>query len=265
MKKLFFGTNTKMYQSSSETLSYLRELSALTADMDRDVMELFVIPPYISLEQAAAKISPDSVMIGAQNMYWEDQGQFTGEISPRMLKDLGVRLVMIGHSERRHIFRETDQEENKKVLSALEHGFTALLCIGETLDQKNFGVSDESLRIQLKIGLAGVRIEQLSRLWIAYEPVWAIGVKGIPASPEYTQERHHAVKDCLQELFGSGSGQIPVLYGGSVNAENAPRLIVQPDIDGLFVGRSAWNAADFNKLIRDSVSRVMPQRPPFYG
>lgn len=265
MKKIFFGTNTKMYQTSGETLAYLRELSALTADMDRDVMELFVIPPYISLERAASEISQDAVMVGAQNMCWEDQGQFTGEISPRMLKDLGVRLVMIGHSERRHIFHETDQEENKKVLSALDHGFTALLCIGETLEQKNFGISDESLRIQLKIGLSGVREEQLSRLRIAYEPVWAIGVNGIPASPGYAQERHHAIKNCLQELFGSGGAQIPVLYGGSVNAENAPSLIVQPDIDGLFVGRSAWNAADFNKLIRDSISRVMTQRPPFYG
>lgn len=259
MKKIFFGTNTKMYQTSSETLSYLRELSALTADIDRNITELFVIPPYISLERAAAEISQDPVIIGAQNMCWEDQGQFTGEISPRMLKDLGVRLVMIGHSERRHIFHETDQEENKKVVRALDHGFTTLLCIGETLEQKHFGISDETLRIQLKIGLSGIRGDQLSKLRIAYEPVWAIGVNGLPASADYAQERHHAVKGCLRELFGRDGAQIPVLYGGSVNRENAPRLIVQPDIDGLFVGRSAWNPEEFNKLIRESLSLVMPR------
>lgn len=260
MKKIYFGTNTKMYQTSEETRAYLKELSVLTADLDRNEMELFVIPPYIALENAKEAIQGGSVTVGAQNMCWEEQGQFTGEISPRMLKDLGIQLVMIGHSERRHIFHETDEEENKKVRCALDHGFTALLCIGETLEQKNYCISDESLRIQLKIGLHNLKREQLSRLWIAYEPVWAIGVNGIPASAEYAQQRHHAIKNCLLELFGAAANQIPVLYGGSVNPDNAPDLIIQPDIDGLFVGRSAWNAKNFNALIRDSWSRQLDGR-----
>lgn len=254
MKKIYFGTNTKMYQTSEETQAYLQELSALTADLDRNQIELFVIPPYISLERAPGSVRKGAITLGAQNMSWEEQGQFTGEISPRMLEHLGIRLVMAGHSERRHIFRETDEEENKKVLCALEHNFTALLCIGETLDQKNCRISDEMLRIQLKIGLSGVKNQQLSHLLIAYEPVWAIGVNGIPASAEYAQERHHAIKSCLEELFGNEGREIPVLYGGSVNPQNTPDLIVQPDIDGLFVGRSAWNAKNFDTLIRDALS-----------
>ena len=260
MKKIFFGTNTKMYQTSGETQDYLRKLAALTADLDRNEIELFVIPPYISLERAPGSVPGGLITLGAQNMCWEDQGQYTGEISPRMLLDLGIRLVMIGHSERRHIFRETDLEENKKVLCALNHGFTALLCIGETLEQKNYGVSDEMLRIQLKTGLYGVKPGQLSRLWVAYEPVWAIGVNGIPASAEYAQEKHHVIKGCLRELFGSAGDEIPVLYGGSVNPGNACGLIVQPDIDGLFVGRSAWNAENFNLLIRDALSVLENQK-----
>ena len=150
-KKIYFGTNLKMYKTIADTVDYLQKLVSNTKDISRDRIELFVIPSYTSLYKAVESIDRSDIKLGAQNMCWEDQGQFTGEISPLMLKEIGLDLVMIGHSERRHVFGESDTEENKKVKAALNHGFIALLCIGETLEEKNFGISEEVLRTQLKI------------------------------------------------------------------------------------------------------------------
>lgn len=255
LNKIYLGTNTKMYKTIADTVSFLSKLNELTADIDRSKLELFVIPSYTTLETARKCVPVDKINLGAQNMGWEDEGQFTGEISPLMLKEVGVNIIEIGHSERRHVLGETDIQENKKVLCALRHGFTPLLCIGETGEQKQFGISDEILSMQLKIGLNGVTPEQAKSLWVAYEPVWAIGVNGIPASKEYAEEKHIVIKETLVKLFGKEIGsEIPVLYGGSVNNQNAEELIQMPSIDGLFIGRSAWNAENFNTIIR----AVMP-------
>lgn len=226
-----------------------------TRDISREAIELFVIPSFTTLQSATEKVDRAYVKLGAQNMCWEEQGQFTGEISPLMLQELGLDLVMIGHSERRHVFGETDYEENKKVLCALNHGFTTLLCIGETDQEKEYGISNEVLRTQLIAGFHGVTPDMAKKLWVAYEPVWAIGVNGKPASVEYAEEKHQVIKKCLVELFGEEVGlSIPVLYGGSVNPGNANQLIAQPSIDGLFTGRSAWQADAFDKLIRDAMA-----------
>lgn len=251
-KKLYFGSNLKMYKTIQETVAYLQKLVENTKDISRDEIELFIIPSYTTLESATKNVDRDYVMLGAQNMCWEDQGQFTGEISPVMLKELGLDLVMIGHSERRHVFGETDAEENKKVKAALNHGFTTLLCIGETAEEKDFGISPEVLRTQLKVGFHGVSADNIGKIWVAYEPVWSIGVNGTPASADYAEEMHKVIKECLQEIFGDASADIPVLYGGSVNPGNANELIVQPSIDGLFTGRAAWDADKFDTLIRDA-------------
>lgn len=253
MKKLYFGSNLKMYKNIQETVEYLKRLEELTRNLDRQKITMFIIPSFTSLDRAVQETDQSLVWLGAQNMCWEEQGQFTGEISPLMLQELNLKLVELGHSERRHVFGESSQMMNKKVLSALSHGFTALLCIGETEEEKKYGISDEVLRIQLKMGLKDVEKEQISRLWIAYEPVWAIGVHGKPASAAYAQEKHHVIREALVELFGEDGYGIPVLYGGSVNPGNADELIIQPDIDGLFVGRSAWDADRFNELIRNAV------------
>ncbi len=171
-----------------------------------------------------------------------------------MLKETGTEIVEIGHSERRHVFGETDDMENKKVLCALEHDLTPLLCIGETADQKRLGLSDEVLRTQLKAGLYQVAEDKAKTLMVAYEPVWAIGVNGIPASAEYVAEKHGVIRAALRELFGEETAdEIPILYGGSVNNANATELIVLPNVDGLFIGRSAWEAENFNKIIRDCI------------
>lgn len=258
MKKLYFGTNLKMYKNIADTVSYLQKLVENTKDISREEIELFVIPSFTTLQSATEKVDRAYVKLGAQNMCWEEQGQFTGEISPLMLGELGLDLVMIGHSERRHVFGETDYEENKKVLCALNHGFTTLLCIGETDQEKEYGISNEVLRTQLIAGFHGVTPEMAGKLWVAYEPVWAIGVNGKPASVEYAEEKHQVIKQCLVELFGEEVGlSIPVLYGGSVNPGNANQLIAQPSIDGLFTGRSAWQADAFDKLIRDAMASAV--------
>lgn len=194
------------------------------------------------------------IRIGAQNMCWEEEGQFTGEISPSMLEEAGARLVMVGHSERRHVFGESDEEENRKVVAALRHGFKALLCIGETADEKRYGVSAEVLSRQLKIGFYGVDQRDAGNIWVAYEPVWSIGANGTPATARYAEEMRKAIKDALAQIFPEEWMDIPVLYGGNVNPQNACGLIVQPSIDGLFVSRAAWDADAFGRLTREAMA-----------
>lgn len=256
-RKLYIGTNTKMYKTPHQAQEHILRLRELTAHMDPALLELFVIPSYTSLPAAAQ--AGGHIRIGAQNMGWEDCGQFTGEISPLMLEELGVRLVMIGHSERRHVLHETDFEEEKKVHCAMAHGFQTLLCVGETQTQKEYGLTAETIAAQLKIALHTVSPEQAARqLWVAYEPVWAIGTSGVPASARYAEDVHRVIKDVLRGLFGAEIGTaIPVLYGGSVNPDNAPELIVQEHIDGLFIGRSAWDADRFYSIIQTVLPLVL--------
>lgn len=249
-KKWYMGTNTKMYKTIAETNAFVSRLCELTRDISRDTFELFVIPSYTTLDQANRHHDPAYLKLGAQNMGWEERGQFTGEISPLMLKEVGCDLVMIGHSERRHIFMETDDMERRKVRCALDHGFCVLLCIGETEAQKDAGKSDEVLQQQLTIGFADVTPEETAHIWVAYEPVWAIGVEGKPISVDYADKRLHMIRQALLTRFGVYGENIPVIYGGSVNPENAVALSHCHDINGLFIGRSAWDADNFNRLIR---------------
>lgn len=256
-KLLYFGTNTKMYKTNEETRAFLTELLKLTADLNPDDARLFVIPSFTALTDARKILNASPIKLGAQNICWEDAGEYTGEISPVMLKEIGVDIVEIGHSERRHIFGETDEQAEKKVRAAINHGMTALLCIGETNEQKDYGIQDEVLSMQLKIGLHSITGSEAAKaLWIAYEPVWAIGVNGVPISKSYAQDRHAHIRKVLIDLFGEETGsRIPVLYGGSVNMDNALLLMSDPNINGLFVGRSAWEAANFNKMLRSILNR----------
>ena len=154
--KLYFGSNLKMYKGVADTAAYLTELQRLTADLNREGIELFILPSYTALPEAARVTDQSLVRLGAQNMGWEEEGQFTGEISCRMLRELGIGMVMAGHSERRHVFRETDEDEQRKVRCALDHGMIPLLCVGETAEDKRYGISREVLTMQLKIGLYGL-------------------------------------------------------------------------------------------------------------
>ena len=257
-KTLYFGSNLKMYKTAAETAAYVEGIANLTADLESTPVTRFLIPSFTSLPAAGAK-AHSGLLLGAQNMHWEDNGQFTGEGSPRMLQELGfVRIIEIGHSERRHVFHETNYECNRKVLSALAHGFTALLCVGETAEEKEFGVSDEVLAMQTKIGLAGVPAEAIadSRVWLAYEPVWAIGVGGKPADPDYVALRHARIRQTICQLYPSAGSGAPILFGGSVNSSNANSYIQLDDVDGLFVGRAAWEAETFNALLRQVLAEL---------
>lgn len=239
-----------MYKGINDTKSYLSELVSLTKDIES--VQLFIIPSYLSLETACSV--SEHIMIGAQNVAWENEGQFTGDISCRMLEEVGVKFVMVGHSERRNIFKETDCEENKKVLNALKNDFKVLLCIGETKDEKDLGLTRNILEKQLLSGLYGVTNEHLDRLIVAYEPVWSIGVSGIPATPEYVEKTHDSIRAILVEMYDQSGEDITILYGGSVNPYNCEKLIVKNNVDGLFVGRAAWEADKFDHLIRNSIN-----------
>lgn len=254
VKKIYFGTNTKMYKTIGETVSYLQDLMHYTSDLDMERIQLFVIPSFTALEKAVKTVKPERIAIGAQNMGWGDAGPLTGEISPVMLEEIGVSLVMIGHSERRNVLNETDEQENRKVLCAISHGFTVLLCIGETSEEKQNDVGNEALRRQLKIGLKDLDINNARNIWIGYEPVWAIGENGEPASADYVREKHLIIKKTLKEIFGKEAGEkVPVLYGGSVNNQNAVSLIQTEGVDGLFIGRSAWDAENFGTIIHEAI------------
>ncbi len=249
LNKLYLGTNLKMYKTNSETLSYLRELVSLTADLERERLQLFVIPSFPALADASRETDRASLLLGAQNMHWAESGQYTGEVSPRMLQEIGMDIIELGHSERRHVFDESDEFIRLKTHSAVEHGFITLLCVGETAEEKAAGQADEVLRRQLVSAFTDLPEGSASKLWVAYEPVWAIGVNGQPAPADYVAERHAAIRSVLRELFGTAGKEIPILYGGSVNLENAPGYIVLPNIDGLFVGRTAWEAPRFRTLM----------------
>ncbi|MGE5582912.1 MAG: triose-phosphate isomerase [Bacillota bacterium] len=252
-KKLYLGTNLKMYKNIKQTIDYLNGLSEVTKDISREEICLFVIPSFTSLYASSLEINQNIIKLGAQNMFWEDFGQFTGEVSPLMLKEIGVQIIEIGHSERRQHFGETDFTVNKKVIASLKHGFTSLICVGETGLDKQLNITIERLRLQLKIALNGVREEQTPNIWIAYEPVWAIGEQGVPARADYAGDIHRGLRETLWEIFPNNGGNIPLLYGGSVNHKNAVEFICQSEIDGLFIGRSAWEIWSFNSLIREVI------------
>lgn len=249
-RPLLMGSNLKMYKTAGQTKEYLAALQELTADIPRTELQLFIIPSFTSLPAAVEQVDQDLIRIGAQNVFWEDQGAWTGEISPLMLKDLGVGLVELGHSERREHFGDTDLTVQRKVQAVLRHGMHALICVGETAQEKELGVGTERLRAQVKIALHGVPEGALDQIWIAYEPVWAIGEKGVPAEAPYANEMHGVIRQVLKELYPNRGADVPILYGGSVNLDNAESFAAQPEVDGLFVGRSAWEAARFNEMIR---------------
>lgn len=211
---------------------------------------IFICPPYTALKTVSDILVDTPILVGAQNVHWLDKGAMTGEISPLMIKEAGAKLVEIGHSERRHFFNETDVSVNKKVLASLMNGLRPVICIGEASQDKDFKVTQEKLSQQLKIGLYGVLNEDLGKVIIAYEPVWAIGASGKPATPDYVNEVHTSIRKTLADMSNKGiAANIPIIYGGSVNNENAMDLLSQPQVDGLFIGRSAWDVNNFVKII----------------
>jgi triosephosphate isomerase len=242
----WIGTGWKMNKLRAEAESYARSL-ALAPPETFDNARVFVIPPFPYIRDVAQILEGAPVMVGGQNMHWNDHGAWTGEISGPMLKDCGASLVEIGHSERRTHFGETDETVALKVAAALKHGLLALVCIGDTKDEFAAGRTREALARQTHALLAHVPASAHAHVVIAYEPVWSIGEGGTPASPQFANEQHQHIKRVTKDVLGA---ELPVLYGGSVNLDNCQALIAEPEIDGLFIGRAAWAVTGFLNIIR---------------
>jgi triosephosphate isomerase (TIM) len=245
--------NWKMYGTVTEG----RALAQAVREGLRRVrgVEIVVCPPFTALAIVAEALSGSPVTWGAQNCHWEEQGAFTGEISPRMLTDLRCRLVILGHSERRHVLRETDAEINRKVAAALRAGIQPLLCVGETTDERRQGLTFTVVEGQLRAAWAGLASEDIGRCLLAYEPVWAIGT-GATATPAQAAEVHGFLRGLIAELtFKEQAQAMRILYGGSVKAENAGELAQEPDIDGALVGGASLQAASFIAIVKQCASR----------
>jgi len=245
----FVAGNWKMNKTVTEALSLVRELRGMVS-MVRDQVEVAVAPPFTALHPVAKALEGSNIKLAAQNAYWEVSGAFTGEISPAMLKEIGCSYVIIGHSERRQFFGETDQTVNKRTKAVLAHEMGAIVCVGETLAEREGNQTLQVVERQVREGLAGLGAKDAPSLVIAYEPVWAIGT-GKVATTAQAQEVHALIRKLLGELFGADAGsQIRIQYGGSVKPDNAAELLGQPDINGALVGGASLKAEDFAKIIK---------------
>jgi triosephosphate isomerase len=239
--------NWKMHYTAAEAVALVEELKqGITRLHDREVV---VAPTFTALAAVAKVLSGSPIRLAAQNCHWEKQGAYTGEISPLMLKDVGCHYVIIGHSERRQYFRETDQEINRKAAALLAHGLTPILCIGETLEQREGGKTLAVLSEQLSGGLSGLDAPPADRVVIAYEPVWAIGT-GRTATTEQAQEAHGFIRERLAKSFNKTvANQVRILYGGSVKPDNVDALMAMPDIDGVLVGGASLKGPSFIRIV----------------
>ena len=243
-KKIIAG-NWKMNMTPSEAVALVNELKPLVVNDEVDVV--FCVPA-IDIIPAMEAAKGTNIQIGAENMYFEEKGAYTGEISPNMLNDAGVKYVIIGHSERREYFAETNETVNKKVLKAFEHGITPIICCGESLTQREQGITIDWIRQQIKIAFLNVTADQAKTAVIAYEPIWAIGT-GKVATTEQAEEVCAAIRACIGEIYDEATAQaIRIQYGGTVSAASAPELFAQPDIDGGLVGGAALKP-DFGKIV----------------
>ena len=243
-RKIIAG-NWKMNMTPSEAVELVNTLKPLVANEEVDVV--FCVPA-IDIVPVVEAVKGSNIQVGAENMYFEEKGAYTGEISPNMLVDAGVKYVILGHSERREYFGETNEDINKKMHKAFEHGLTPIMCCGESLEQREQGVTMDFIRQQVKVGFLGLTAEQAKEAVIAYEPIWAIGT-GKTATTEQAQEVCKAIRECIAEVYDEATAEaIRIQYGGSVNAVTAPELFAQADIDGGLVGGAALKP-DFGKIV----------------
>ncbi len=233
MRKKIIAGNWKMNKTPNEAVELV---NILRDKVNTDKVDVVFCPPFVCLSSVLEAVKGTSIAVGAQNIYYEDSGAYTGEVSAKMLTSMGVKYVILGHSERRGYFGETDEIINKKVLKALESGLIPILCVGETLEQREQGITVDLVRMQTKIGLNNVSAEQIKGIIVAYEPVWAIGT-GKTATTEQAEEVCAAIRQVLQEMYGKeAAGEVRIQYGGSVNGKNAAELFAQQNIDGGLVG-----------------------------
>ncbi len=246
LRKAVIAGNWKMNKTPAETKELIAAIAPLVKDAGCDVV---ACTPYVDLCPALKTADGTNIQIGAENCHWEKSGAFTGEISAGMLVSMGVNIVIIGHSERRQYFGETDATVQKRVRAALDAGMTVILCVGETLEQREQGITGELVAMQTKIALGGVTADELKRVIIAYEPVWAIGT-GKTATAQQAGEVCHIIREVIGQLYGEASADgITIQYGGSMNAGNAAELLAQPDVDGGLIGGASLKPNDFAAIV----------------
>lgn len=248
MRKKIIAGNWKMNNDLTESQNLITKLTGGLSNLKLKC-DVIICPPFTSLSEANALIKNTVVKLGAQNVYHEDDGAYTGEISPSMLKGVGCEFVIIGHSERRTIFKETNETINRKIVKALEHNLKVIFCIGETLEEREKDITMDVIRKQVSEGLKNIPEEKLSEIIIAYEPVWAIGT-GKVATPEQAQEVHSFIRKLIADKYSDKTAEnLTIQYGGSVKPDNAKDLLSQPDIDGALVGGACLKADSFVEII----------------
>ena len=246
LRKAVIAGNWKMNKTPAEA----KELIAAIAPLVKDAgCEVIACTPFVDLSAAQEAAAGTNIQIGAENCHWEKSGAYTGEISAEMLSSMGVNIVIIGHSERRQYFGETDVTVQKRVRAALDAGLTVILCVGETLEQREQGITSELVAMQTKIALGGVSEDELKRIIIAYEPVWAIGT-GKTATAQQANEVCHTIRECIASVYSQAAADgITIQYGGSMNAGNAAELLAQPDVDGGLIGGASLKPQDFATIV----------------
>ncbi len=246
--------NWKMNKTISEALQFVDECRKRFKEISIDGVDVVVSPPFTAIKVVSDAIGGNNIGIAAQNLYWEEKGAYTGEVSASMLADSGCKYVIIGHSERRHYFGETDEGINKKIMRAIHSNLSPVFCVGETLQQREDEETFRVIREQVEKGLDGLSEEAVSTMLIAYEPVWAIGT-GKNATPQQAEDVHKLIRKLIGQLYSwSTAEQVVIQYGGSVKADNAPDLLSQPNIDGALVGGACLKADSFTAIIKASIN-----------
>jgi triosephosphate isomerase len=254
-----FGTNLKMHQTPQQTRDYVRAVrEGVQVVPGIEQTSLWIIPPFTSIEAAAQAARGANITVGAQTMHWADEGAFTGEISPAMLKACGASFVMLGHAERRTLFGETDEALNKKVLAAVKHGLDVMLCVGEPAHSKQANAGDAYVEQQLKLDLAGLRDPR--GLMVLYEPLWSVGAGGTAADPGYVSAAFSNIQRVLVALFGQAGQNVPILYGGSVDATNCAGYARLPGCAGMGVGRAGLQPEKFVAVLTNALSAWQQSR-----
>ncbi|MBT3320322.1 MAG: triose-phosphate isomerase [Clostridia bacterium] len=248
MRKPIIAGNWKMNKTASESKTLIEQLIPLLADVTE--VDVVVCPPFVNVESAAAALKGSNIALGVQNMHYEQSGAYTGEIAPSMLVELGVQYVILGHSERRQFFGETDEGVNKKTRTAIEFGLKPIVCIGETLEEREAGITNEVVCKQTKLALLGLSESEAADVVLAYEPIWAIGT-GVTATADDANETIAAIRASVKEAFsGDVAAKIRIQYGGSMKPGNVSELMAKPDIDGGLIGGAALKAEDFSKVVK---------------
>jgi triosephosphate isomerase (TIM) len=251
VRRPLISGNWKMHNNHYEAITLLQKLSYALSKEDYEVVDVSVHPPFTDIRSVQTVVQADKlpIALGAQHCHWEDQGAYTGEVAPGMLAKLDVSYVIVGHSERRELFGQTDEQVNRTVRAVLKHAMTPIMCCGETLEEREAGTTEAKVEGQVRAGLAGVAAEQVAGLVIAYEPIWAIGT-GRTASAEDAQAVCGLIRGVVADAFGADAARlVRVQYGGSVKPTNAAELLGQPDIDGALVGGASLVAEDFARIV----------------